>query len=197
VYVTSPWNSHKRTLTETSVLQQRWLRLVLGFGFAVLGWMKIYNHDLTAGVADNYPGIMNDPMISLFSMGTDHVLLKRENWIVAFGLAEVLSGFMLMMGVFTRFWAVMMTIVFTKLMLVDFGWEEIPHIYPIAALMVIVFSSNLTTEFAFVERFERQAWRRGSTVRRFAVLAGAAVAISALAIYPMLYFLTYTTRAGM
>lgn len=196
VYITSPWQSHKLAITDTNAVQQRWLRLLLGFGFAVLGWMKLYNHDLTAGVADNYPGVMNDPMIGLFSLGTDPAF-RRENWIVGFGLAEVLSGFMLMMGVFTRFWCVMMLWVFTKLMLIDFGWEEIPHIYPIAALMAIVFSNRISTEFTAIESFERRSLREGMGLRRFLVVVGAAVLISALAIYPMLYFLTFTNRSGM
>ena len=31
--------------------------------------------------------------------------LRRETWVVSFGMAEVMSGFMLMTGIFTRFWA--------------------------------------------------------------------------------------------
>ena len=62
-------------------------------------------------------------------------LFRRENWIVAFAFAEVLSGFMLMVGVFTRVWGSMMIWVLAKLMLVNFGFKEIPHIYPIAATM--------------------------------------------------------------
>src|SRR5215471_1067925 len=132
MYITSPWQSHKVAITEMNEGQFRWVRLVLGFGFFALGWLKIYNYHLTAGVADNFPSIMNDPMIGFFSMGTNPVF-RRENWIIAFALAEVLSGFMLMMGVFTRVWGSLMLWVLVKLMLVNFGWEEIPHIYPIAA----------------------------------------------------------------
>jgi uncharacterized membrane protein YphA (DoxX/SURF4 family) len=121
-------------ITELNEQQVRWVRLVLGFGFFALGWLKIYNYHLTAGVADNHPGVMDDPMIGFFAMGTNP-LFRRENWIVAFAFAEVLSGFMLMVGVFTRVWGSMMIWVLAKLMLVNFGFKEIPHIYPIAATM--------------------------------------------------------------
>ena len=130
------------------------MRIILGFGFLVLGWMKVYNHDLTAGVADNYPGVMNDPLVAMFAAGTDPSL-RRETWVVSFGMAEVLSGFMLMTGIFTRFWACMMLWVFTKLMLIDFGWDEIPHIYPIGALLAVLTSNDLRTEFDVVQKTER------------------------------------------
>lgn len=196
VYVTSPRRSHKLMITGLSPLQHRWLRILLGIAFLVLGWAKLYNHDLTAGVADNYPSVMDDPMVSMFAIGTDPHF-KRENWIVAFGMAEVMSGFMLMTGLFTRFWAVMMLWIFTKLMLVDFGWNEIVHLYPIASLLVVVFSNHITSEFAFVERFEARTWLQGKTLQRFAGVTVAAVVISALAIYPLLYLLTFADRTGL
>src|ERR671924_696018 len=85
-------------------------------------------------------------MISLFHIGTDS-MFRRESWIVAFALSEVLTGFLVMMGAFTRLWCAFMVYVFTKLMLVDFGWAEIPHLYPIGAFLVVLFSNNLTNEF--------------------------------------------------
>ncbi|PYQ46543.1 MAG: hypothetical protein DMF77_00505, partial [Acidobacteria bacterium] len=103
VYLSAPWQSHKLAITRLNPLQARWVRIILGFGFLVLGWLKVYNHDLTAGVLDNYPSVMNDPLVGMFSAGTDPAL-RRETWVVAFGMAEVLSGFMLMTGIFTRFW---------------------------------------------------------------------------------------------
>src|SRR5260370_36051184 len=101
VYLTSPWQSHRISITELSEQQVKWVRLVLGFGFLALGWLKIYNYHLTAGVADNYPAVMDDPMIHFFAMGTNPAF-RRENWILAFALVEVLRGFMVMMGIFTR-----------------------------------------------------------------------------------------------
>jgi len=86
MYITAPWQSHKVAITEMSDVQLRWVRLVLGFGFFALGWLKIYNYHLTAGVADNYPSIMDDPMIGFFSMGTNPAF-HRENWVIAFALA--------------------------------------------------------------------------------------------------------------
>ena len=101
----SPWLSHKIAITRLNVEQTRWIRIVFGFGFFVLGWSKIYNHDLTIGVADNYPSMMADPLVGFFALGTDPAM-RREAWVVSFALAEVMSGFMVMMGVFTRLWVV-------------------------------------------------------------------------------------------
>jgi hypothetical protein len=155
--------------------------------------MKVYNHDLTAGVADNYPGVMNDPLVGLFAVGTDPGM-HRETWVVAFGMAEVLSGFMLMFGFFTRFWCMMMLWVFTKLLLVDFGWAEIPHIYPIGALLAVMASNHLGTEFNLVERKAR-VLRRDGPWRSYALVAVSAVLIAAIAVLPILWGLTFTDRS--
>ncbi len=168
------------------------MRIILGFGFLVLGWMKVYNHDLTAGVADNYPAVMNDPLVNLFAMGTDPSL-HRETWVVSFGMAEILSGFMLMTGIFTRFWACMMLWVFTKLMLIDFGWDEIPHIYPIGALLAVLTSNDLRTEFDVVQKTER-SMRGHRPLRRFALVAVSSVVIAVVAILPILWGLTFSDR---
>lgn len=189
VYVSSPWLTHNFSITDISKKQMRWVRIVLGFGFFALGWMKIYNHDLTAGVADNFPSVMNDPLILMFYFGTD-AALQRENWITAFALTEVLTGFLVMVGVFNRLWCVMMVYVFSKLMLVDFGWAEIPHLYPIGAFLVVTFSNHLSNEFYQIDELEEYEARQGKTGREVMVAAGAAVAIAILVIFPMLFFLT-------
>ena len=196
VYVTSPWQSHKLAITRLNRRQMRWVRLTLGFGFVTLGWFKIYNHNLAAGVADNYPWVMNDPMLGFFSMGTDPTF-RRENWIVSFGLAEVLSGFMLMTGVFTRVWCLLMLWVFTKLMLVDFGWDEIPHIYPIGALMAVMFSNKLDTEFSRVEDLERKAAQSGRIAGQLGVVVAASLGIAAAAVFPLLYLLAFADRSNL
>jgi len=189
IYVSSPWQSQKSVITDISQAQMRWVRVVLGFGFFALGWMKIYNHDLTAGVADNFPAVMDDPLISLFYFGTDPQF-KRESWIVAFALSEVLTGFLIMMGVFSRIWCAMMVYVFTKLMLIDFGWAEIPHLYPIGAFLAVTFSNHLSNEFYRLETSEEYAERRGKTGREVLIAAWAAVVIAVVVIFPMLYALT-------
>lgn len=189
IYVSSPWNSHKKVITEITKPQMRWVRLILGFGFFALGWMKIFNHDLTAGVADNYPSVMEDPMIKMFYMFTDP-RYQRECWIIGFALAEVLTGFLVMVGVFNRVWCVMMVLVFTKLMLVDFGWAEIPHLYPIGAFLAVTFSNNLSDEFYRLEQREAQEAREGKTLQEIAIGLGASAAIAAVAIFPMLVLLT-------
>jgi uncharacterized membrane protein YphA (DoxX/SURF4 family) len=196
MYITSPWQSHKVAITEMNDVQLRWVRLVLGFGFFALGWLKIYNYHLTAGVADNYPSVMDDPMIGFFSMGTNPAF-HRENWIIAFALAEVLSGFMLMVGIFTRIWASLMLWVLVKLMLVNFGWDEIPHIYPIAATLAVVFSNKASSEFSIVERLQRKAGREGRTAFRFASVISASLIISVLTIYTLLYALTFVNRTNL
>src|SRR5262249_3417414 len=38
VYLTAPWQSHKMAITRLNAEQARWVRLILGFGFLVLGW---------------------------------------------------------------------------------------------------------------------------------------------------------------
>jgi len=193
LYAMSPWQSHKLAITRINADQTRWVRFVFGLGFFILGWSKIYNHNLTIGVADNYPAIMNDPLVGFFTMGTDPAL-RRETWVLSFALAEVMSGFMVMMGIFTRLWGTIMIFMFTKLTLVDFGWDEIPHIYPIGAALAVVTSNHLRTEFHLVERLER-LMRAGSHVKRLAMVAAISVAIAFLAVMPMLYFLTFTDRS--
>ncbi|HUG52312.1 MAG TPA: DoxX family membrane protein [Vicinamibacteria bacterium] len=193
VYLTAPWQSHKLAITRLNPEQARWVRIILGFGFLVLGWMKVYNHDLTAGVADNYPAVMNDPLVAMFAAGTDPSM-RRETWVVSFGMAEVMSGFMLMTGIFTRFWACMMLWVFTKLMIVDFGWDEIPHIYPIGALLAVLTSNDLRTEFDLVQKLER-GMRGDRPARRLALVAVTSVVIAVVAIFPILWGLTFTDRS--
>lgn len=189
VYISSPWDSARRAITSITPQQMRWVRMVLGFGFFALGWMKIYNYYLTVGVADNYPNVMDDPMIHIFWIGTRHAF-RRENWVVGFAMAEVLTGFLLMLGVFCRVWCLMMVYVFTKLMIVDFGWAEIPHLYPIAAFLVVLFSNNLSSEFSGIERKAKYAIRdRQYDVALIRTLF-IAIVLAALAIYPMLMLLT-------
>ena len=193
LYAMSPWQSHKLAITRINAQQTRIIRFVFGLGFFVLGWAKIYNHDLTVGVADNYPWIMNDPMVGFFTVGTNPAF-QRETWVLSFALAEVMSGFMIMMGVFTRVWGTIMIIMFTKLTLVDFGWDEIPHIYPIGAALAVVTSNHLRSEFGIVEKLER-ALRSGSPVRKWALVGASAAVIAFVAVMPMLYFLTFTNRS--
>src|SRR5206468_12500406 len=79
VYVTCPWNSHARLITSLSRRQIRLVRLVLGFSFFALGWMKIYNPDDVIGVAQNFPTVTDDVLIKLFYCGTDP-RLKTGCW---------------------------------------------------------------------------------------------------------------------
>jgi len=196
VYVTSPWSSHRVAITRLNPSQARAVRLVLGFGFLALGWLKVYNYNLVAGVADNYPAVLDDPLVRFFALGTD-AAYRREAWVVAFGIAEILSGFLLMVGIFTRLWAALMIFVFTKLLLVDFGWEEIPHIYPIAALLALAFSNELASEVQEVERRVNH-WRREGRLLREALAVGVPAVLIALAVvFPLLVFLSYFDRSTL
>jgi uncharacterized membrane protein YphA (DoxX/SURF4 family) len=196
VYITSPWQSHKLAITQINQKQMRWLRFVLGIGFVALGWLKVYNHNLVVGVADNFPSILDDPMTKILYIGTDPHY-QRECWAIAFGLAEVMSGFMVTIGVFSRVWATIMAFMFTKLMLGDFGWDEIPHIYPIAAMLVVIFSNRLTSDFDPVEKIEQDAWRAGNMPKRAAIILGTAVGVSTLVIFPLLWFISHFDRSGL
>ena len=188
VYVTCPWDSHVRPITSLSRRQIRLVRLVLGFSFFALGWMKIYNPDDVIGVAQNFPTVTEDIFIKLFYCGTDPQL-KTGCWLMAFALSEVLTGFLVMVGAFSRAWAVQMVYVFTKLMVVDFGWPEIPHLYPISAFLTLAFSNQLSNELDGEPRAagDRRWWRS-----RWGLAT--ATALSWLLIFPLLYALTLTHR---
>jgi hypothetical protein len=71
VYVSSRWRSHKFAITQLNSEQMKWVRRILGLSFFALGWLKIWNHDLIAWVADNYQSVMHDPLANFFAIGTD------------------------------------------------------------------------------------------------------------------------------
>jgi uncharacterized membrane protein YphA (DoxX/SURF4 family) len=196
IYVTSPWQSHRLAITDVNATQIRWARIVLGAGFLALGYLKIYNYNLTGGVADNYPSVLKDPMVKLLATGTDPHYL-RECWIVSFASAEILSGFLLMIGVFSRVWATIMTFMFTKLMLVDFGWNEIPHIYPIAAMLTIITSNKLTSVLDDVEARNERLSLAGERPAWVAGVIGPAVAVAFSVVFPMLYFVSFFDRSNL
>ena len=104
---------------------------------------------------------------------------------------------MLMMGIFTRVWGTLMLWVFTKLMLVDFGWDEIPHIYPIAATLAVVFSNKARSEFSIMEEIQRKAGREGRSVFRLASVLVASLAISVVAVYMLVYAFTFINRTNL
>jgi len=192
IYVSSPWDSWKRVIMSVSKPQMKWVQIILGLGFFLLGWMKIYNYYLTVGVADNYPEVLNDPMVLMFYAGTSKVMV-RECWIMAFGMAEVMTGFLVMVGMFSRVWCLMMVYLFSKLMLVNFGWDEIPHLYPIAAFLVVLSSNNLDNAFVLVDKRAEAVTRTGKHMFQHIVLSFIlAASLAMLAVFPMLAFLTHT-----
>jgi hypothetical protein len=196
VYLTSPWESHKLTITSLSESQIRWVRLTLGFGFLVLGWLKVYNHDLVAGVADQYPSVRDDLTVKLLAFGTDPYF-SRECWVVSFGLGEVLSGFMVMTGTFSRVWGGITAALFAKLMLVDFGWNEIPHLFPIGALIAITFSNRLNPELDPIAARAERAGLDGRNLKRASIIGGTAVGLALVLIFPILFALTFADRSNL
>lgn len=189
LYLSSPWDAWKRATITIPPWQIRGIRLVLGVGCFVLGWLKIYNAYLTVGVADNFPAVMHDPLIQLFSLGTT-ALYQRECWVVAFAMGEIVTGFLLMMGVFCRVWCLLLIGLFTKLMVVDFGWAELPHLYFIGLFLVLLCSNDLTDEFGWLEARAAQTAREGRLGWRLLIALGAAAVIALLVVYPGLYVLT-------
>jgi uncharacterized membrane protein YphA (DoxX/SURF4 family) len=196
VYLSSPWESHKLAITEISEKQIRAVRFTLGISFVILGWLKVYNHDLIAGVADNFPSIRADPMVSLFATGTDP-RYARECWVVSFAMAEVMSGFLLMTGTFTRLWGTIMGVILTKLMLVDFGWNEVPHLCFIAAMAVIALSNRLKGELDPIEAVEERAGRDGKSLKQAAIIGGTSLGLALAVIFPTLIALTFSDRANL
>lgn len=196
LYLTAPWQSHKVAITNMNPLQTKYLRLVLGVGFLALGYLKLYNYNLTAAVADNYPSVLKDPMVQLLTAGTGPGY-ERERWVVAFGAAEILSGFLLMIGVFSRIWASIMTFMFVKLMLVDFGFAEIPHIYPIGAMMMVITSNNLESVLVGVENRNERMVVEGKKGGWLAGVTIPAVAVAFLVIFPVVLFISLFDRSSL
>jgi hypothetical protein len=99
--------------------------------------------------------------------------------------------------VFSRVWTSIMAFMFTKLMLVDFGWDEIPHIYPIAAMLVVIFSNQLTSEVDPIERMDEDAWRAGKPGKRVAIIGVTAVLSAIVIVFPLLYIISFFDRTAM
>jgi hypothetical protein len=75
-------------------------------------------------------------------------------------------------------------------MLIDFGWAEIPHLYPIGAFLAVVFSNHLSNEFYRLEELEEYEERLGKTGAEVGIAAVSSVLIALVVIFPMLFFLT-------
>lgn len=144
VYITMP-NLSKRSDLVIRQSQIQWMRIILGFSFLMLGIMKIYNHNLMLGVIDNKPSLMSDFVLQFFTFGTDPAY-RREWFTFGFGISEILTGVLLMSGMFVRLISLFTTFIFTKLMVYNFGWAEVPHIYPISILLLLCFSKILYSE---------------------------------------------------
>jgi hypothetical protein len=87
--------------------------------------------------------------------------------------------------------------VLVKLMLFNFGWGEIPHIYPVAATLAVIFSNRVGSEFSFLEKFQLKYAREGKTMLRYAGVAVASAVIALATVYLMLYALTFSSRASL
>jgi len=82
-------------------------------------------------------------------------------------------------------------------MLVDFGWNEIPHIYPIAALLAVMTSNKLTSEFDRIEQIEERLGRSGKSLKQALTILGASVVVAFLVVFPMLYATTFLDRSNL
>jgi len=60
-----------------------------------------------------------------------------------------------------------MAFMLTKLLIVDFGWQEIPHIFPVAAVLVLIFSSRHSSD---VDLWLRKISRRSEVALTDSVL---------------------------
>jgi hypothetical protein len=104
---------------------------------------------------------------------------------------------MLMTGTFLRGWGAVTAFVFAKLMLVDFGWNEIPHLFPIGALTAITFNNRLQSELDPVAALVEREGRRGTTVKQAAIVGGTAIGLAVALIFPILFALTFADRANL
>lgn len=137
VYITMPLLGKKQGLLVRES-QRRVMQVILGISFAMLGFMKIFNPSLMIGVLDHYPHLMQNFALRFFSLGIAPTHL-REGFVFGFAISEILTGALLMTGIFLKPVSLYAAFVFTKLMMVDFGWPEIPHLYPIAVLLLLGF----------------------------------------------------------
>jgi hypothetical protein len=102
-----------------------------------------------------------------------------------------------MIGIFNRVWSTITCFVFAKLMFIDFGWEEVPHIYPITCLVALMFSNRHTNEFQGVESISDRLARQGRTLRQLAMIGLPAIITSGLLIFPVLILITFFDRSGL
>jgi hypothetical protein len=105
-------------------------------------------------------------------------------------MGEIVTGFLLMVGVFCRVWCMLMLFMFIKLMVVDFGWAELPHLYFMSIFLVLLFSNRLSGDFAWIERRTAAAAWDGKMARALLIAVAIALFLSTLVVYPGLYVLT-------
>lgn len=133
LYVTTKVRHHHFLLKAQQI---RVTRVIIGTSFFALGIMKILRPEIIVGVVDHYNGVMHDPMILPFWLGTD-LEHSRECWAIGFACSEMLVGGLIALGIFSRALSLIGAFVFAKLMLSSFGWLEFPHIFPISCLLLV------------------------------------------------------------
>lgn len=162
-------------VTDLNHRQLEGVRIALGAGFFLLGLVnKIYIAELVIGVADNYPSVIEGSRALIPT-------LTREAWALHSGLVEMVFGLAVLFGVFTRVSSVMLTFIFSSLILV-FGWSEVVHIYPIAGfLLLFMWGPNVVTLdhlFDPIYRFFTKHGGKSVKPRMVQTLSAASVALT-------------------
>jgi len=80
---------------------------------------------------------------------------------------------------------------------VDFGWDEIPHIYPIGALAAVMFSNKLRSEFWEVEAWKDQARRKGEFGKQVVAVGLPALGIAMVVVFPLLVLISFFDRSNL
>ncbi len=166
IYWQYPSLTHQSSY-QYSAQQMRGLQIILGIAFLLLGLLKFANYQLMIGVIDHYPEVMHDPLIQIFSTGSDPQF-AREWWVFGFACSEVMTGVLLILGVFARVLALLAALIFGKLLVGEFGWAEFPHLMFISQLILIASCDATSTASPFVpkiaelEDLENLSWNLSS-----------------------------------
>ena len=109
-------------------------------------------------------------------------------------MIHVICGIMLTMGVFTR----MVSLVLLLQMIYfisDIEWGEFAQFYPIAILLLMLFSNILTNELEPIERISERLRSQKKKWMRRGLLLSAPLFFAILLIFPMQYIISFFDRS--
>ena len=179
VYLTSPWESHKLTITSLSESQVRWVRLTLGFGFLVARLARRSTTTISspASPTSTRP-CETTPWSKLLAFGTDPAF-RRECWVVSFGLGGGAERLHADDGhVHAHVGRASWRSSSRSSCSVDFGWNEIPHLFPIGALTAITFSNRLEGELDPIEARAERAGPQRKSLKQAAIIGATALGLA-------------------